>query len=102
MRRAGLSLYSGLHFFYPKRGPIDFILTPCFFASPTGYASITYIVLGYGPGHPKRHYPLDIAVYYVTNASANVTIPINALLRDEYTACLGFNIDQPPSCVSTG
>lgn len=72
--------------------------SPVFFASPTGYASATYILFGYGTG-PQRQYPLKITVH-VTNASTNVTTPINVFLRDENTACSEVNIDQPPNCVS--
>jgi hypothetical protein len=75
-----------------------YLSRPQFIAHNTGYASATYVLLGYGTG-PQRHYPLEITVY-VTNASTNVTTRINVFLRDEYTACLEFNIDQPRSCVS--
>ena len=71
---------------------------PVFFASPTGYASATYMLSGYGIA-PQRHYSLKITIY-ATDASTNVTTPITVILRDEYTACLELNIDQPPSCVS--
>ena len=71
---------------------------PQFRAYNPGYASATYILFRYGTG-PQLHYPIEITVYF-TNVSTNVTTPVNVLLRDEYTACVAINIDQPPSCIS--
>jgi hypothetical protein len=71
---------------------------PQFRAYNPGYASATYILFRFGTG-PQLHYPIEITVYF-TNVSTNVTIPVNVFLRDERTACVEYNIGQPPRCVS--
>ncbi len=73
---------------------------PHFLAYNIGYASATYLRFRFGTGS-TLHYPIELTVYF-TNSSANVTTPTNVFLRDEYTACLEFNIDQPPSYVLGG
>jgi hypothetical protein len=70
---------------------------PEFRASHSGYASATYILLGFGTG-PQLHYPLSVTVYF-TNATTNVTTARTVILWNDHTACLETNIFQPPRCV---